>query len=1044
MNLSRLFILRPIATSLLMLAILFSGLLAYRLLPQAALPQVDYPIIQVNTFYPGASAEVMTSLVTAPLERQFGSIAGVQQLSSNSANGVSVITLQFDLSVQLENAEQSVQAAINTAANFLPRDLPSPPIYNKVNPADAAILSLAVTATEVPLTQLQDWVDTRLAQKLAQVSGVGLVTLSGGQRPAVRVQVNPAALASYGLSFADLRSAIDTANSNQAKGNFDSAEQSFALEANSQLKSAADYGNLIVATRAGRSIRLNDVARVIEAAENNALGAWIGQQAAILVSIQRQPGANVIEIVDNIRKLLPDLEASLPASVKVSIISDRTCSVRSALDAVKFELMLAIALVVMVIFLFLRTFAATFIPALAVPLSLVGTFGIMYLAGFSINNLTLMALTIATGFVVDDAIVMIENISRHREMGKSALQSALDGAKQISFTIVSLTFSLLAVLIPLLFMGDIIGHLFREFAITLAVAILISGLVSLTLTPMLCAYLLKAGHEPSPYRWLQTTEKWLDQLIAKYGRSLTWVLLHQKLTLGVVALSIVLTLLLAVWVPKGFFPQQDTSIIQGITEAPQSISFSAMAARQQLLTAALEADPAVANIASMVGVDGINTTLNSGRLQIVLKPYDQRDSMQTVIQHLTDKAQTVSGIQLYLQPLQDITVNDRPSRSQYQLIVESADPEALSQWVPQLQAALGALPELRDVSSNQQKNGRSVNIEIDRDTAARLGVTVAAIDAALYSAFGQGYVSTIFSETNQYRVVMESQPAFNTGLQPLDSIYVPSKTGQQVPLRSLASWREGKASLLVSREKQFPSVTLSFNLANGVALGEAVTAIENNLAQLKVPAAIQTRFNGEALVFNQALKNQLFLILAALVTMYIVLGVLYESYIHPLTVLSTLPSAAIGALLALMISERELTVIAVIGIILLIGIVQKNAIMIIDFALDAQRNQGLSPRDAIYQASLQRFRPILMTSLAAFFSAVPLVFSHGAGAELRQPLGITLIGGLLLSQLLTLFTTPVVYLSFNRLIRQDNSTDVAEELEKQRDRSEELGREAST
>ena len=1020
MNLSRIFILRPIATSLLMLAILFSGLLAYRLLPQAALPQVDYPTIQINTFYPGASAEVMTTLVTAPLERQFGAIAGVKQLSSNSANGVSIITLQFDLKIRLENAEQSVQAAINTATNFLPRDLPARPVYNKVNPADAPILSLAVTADAIPLTQLQDWVDTRLAQKLSQVSGVGLVTLSGGQRPAVRVQVNPAALASYGLSFADLRAVIAAANSNQAKGNFDSAEQSFALEANSQLKSAADYSNLIVATRAGRSIRLADIAQVNEAAENNALGAWAGQQAAILVSIQRQPGANVIAVVDQVRELLPALESSLPPSVKVSLISDRTGSVRSALASVKFELIMAIALVVMVIFLFLRTLAATLIPALAVPLSLIGTFGIMYLAGFSINNLTLMALTIATGFVVDDAIVMIENISRHREMGKSALQAALDGAKQIGFTIVSLTFSLLAVLIPLLFMGDVIGRLFREFAITLAVAILISGIVSLTLTPMLCAHLLKTEHGPSPYSWLRKLEAGLDRLIENYGVALAWVMARQKITLSVVIGTIMITLLLAFSVPKGFFPQQDTGVIQGITEAPQSISFAAMAERQQQLSAALADDPAIDNIASMVGVDGINTTLNSGRLQIVLKPYGERDNVKTVITRLEQKAEAITGIKLYLQPLQDLTVNDRPSRTQYQLIVESTDPEILREWIPTLESALAELPELEGLTSNRQDEGRGVYIEIDRDTAARLGVSVAAVDDALYSAFGQGFVSTIFSEANQYRVVMESQPQFGKGITPLDSIYIRSSNGEQISLRNIARWQERTVSLLVSREKQFPSVTLSFNLVEGVALGKAVAAINKKIAELETPTAIQTRFNGEALVFSQALKNQAFLIIAALITMYIVLGILYESYIHPLTVLSTLPSAAIGALLALMISGRELTVIAIIGIILLIGIVQKNAIMIIDFALDAQRNQGLNPRDAIYQASLQRFRPILMTSLAAFFAAVPLVLSHGAGAELRQPLGIALLGGLILSQLLTLFTTPVVYLYFNRFVKINN------------------------
>lgn len=1018
MNPSRQFIARPIATSLFMLAILLAGLLAYRLLPQAALPQVDYPTIQVTTLYPGASPELMTRLVTSPLERQFGAIAGLKQMSSNSSGGASIITLQFELGLRLDVAEQSVQAAINTAANFLPRDLPTPPIYSKVNPADLPILTLAVTAEGIPPTEVQDWVDTFLSQKIAQVNGVGLVSLSGGQRPAVRIKVNPQALAAYGVGLDQVRSAIINANSNQAKGNFESELQAFAIDANSQLKSPEEYAALALTSNRGALLRLGDVAEVSNGAENTQLAAWANQQPAILVSVQRQPGANVIEVTDSIQALLPQLQAALPDNIHIHLLSDRTITVRAALAGVKFELSLAIALVVMVIFLFLRSVSATLIPSLAVPLSLIGTFGIMYLAGFSLNNLTLMALTIATGFVVDDAIVMIENIARHIEEGEKPLAAALKGSEQIGFTIISLTFSLIAVLIPLLFMGDVVGRLFREFAITLAVAILISAVVSLTLTPMLCARLLKPGQHHQG-RFAQWTEAWLDRVIARYKIGLMWVLERQRQTSLVVAGTIFTSVLLAILVPKGFFPQQDTGVIQGISEGPQDISFTAMSQRQLQLSKILEADPAVESISSVVGIDGINSTLNSGRLLINLKPFAERESLDIILPRLQQLSQQVEGIRLFLQPAQDLTLDDRISRTQYQYLIESTDPQQIDRWLPQLLEKLQSLAELEDVTSNLQNQGLSAFVEVDRDMAARLGVSLASVDDALYNAFGQRLVSTIFTQSNQYRVVLEVAQEEESGLKALDSLYVSSRDGRQIPLSSLARWSEKPTHLLISREKQFPAATISFNLREGVSLGEAVKKIESAQAELALPASVQTRFQGAALVFRSALNNQLWLIIAALVTMYIVLGVLYESYIHPLTILSTLPSAGIGALLALLVMGRDLSVIAIIGIILLIGIVQKNAIMIIDFALDAQRNQGLNARDAVVQASLLRFRPILMTTLAALFSAVPLVLGEGAGSELRQPLGITLIGGLLVSQMLTLFTTPVVYLAFDRFVKKE-------------------------
>jgi len=1018
MNPSRPFILRPVATSLLMAAILLSGLLAYRLLPQAALPQVDYPTIQVRSVYPGASPEVMASAVTAPLERQFGMMAGLAQMSSTSSSGVAVITLQFALEVSLDIAEQTVQAAINAAANLLPPDLPAPPVYSKVNPSDAPVLTLAVSADAMPLAVAQDLVETRLAQKIAQVTGVGLVTVTGGQRPAMRIQVNPAAMASYGLGFDQIRAAVAAANSNQAKGSFEGPQVSSTVNANSQLTSAEEYRQLIVSTHDGGPLRLQDVATVIDGVEDARLAAWANQRPALLVNIQRQPGANVIAVVDRIRKLLPALQAGLPAALDVTVLTDRTDTIRASVRDVQFELLLAIVLVVMVIFLFLRTFSATLIPSFAVPLSLVGTFGVMWLAGFSINNLTLMALTIATGFVVDDAIVMIENIARHIEEGEGPLEAALKGSKQIGFTIISLTFSLIAVLIPLLFMGDVVGRLFREFAITLAVAILISAAVSLSLTPMLCARLLKNTPLAQQGRFYRASEAVLVGVIKGYGRLLRGVLNHQVPALLVTLATFLVTALLAWSIPKGFFPSQDTGVLLGITEAPQSVSFAAMADLQQQAAAEILRDPAVASLASFIGVDGVNPTLNSGRLQINLKPHGQRDNAAAVIRRLQTALKTVPGIEVYLQPVQDLSVEDRVSRTQYQFLVESADAALLERWVPVLLERLRGLKALADVNSNQQNSGLQAYVEVDRDTAGRLGISMAAVDDALYSAFGQRFISTIYTQSNQYRVVLETQPDFQQGLQALETVHISAAGGRQVPLRSIAHISEKPVALVVNREKQFPAVTLSFNLAEGYSLGQAVDAIEAEKQALGLPLSVQTRFQGSALAFRAALENELWLVLAALVTMYIVLGVLYESYIIPLTILSTLPSAGVGALLALRLSGTDLSVIAIIGIILLIGIVQKNAIMIVDFALEAQRGQGRPPREAVYQACLLRFRPILMTTLAALFSALPLMLSEGSGAELRQPLGVAMVGGLLFSQVLTLFTTPVIYLAFDRLARR--------------------------
>jgi len=1018
-NPSRLFILRPVATSLAMVAILLAGLLAFRQLPLSALPEVDYPTIQVLTFYPGASPEVMTSSVTAPLERQFGQMPGLREMSSMSSGGSSVITLQFTLDVGLDVAEQEVQAAINAGSNFLPTDLPAPPVYNKVNPADAPILTLGISSKTMPLPQVQNLADTRLATKISQVTGVGLVSLSGGQRPAVRVQANPRALAANSLSLDDVRTAIGAANVNQAKGSFDGPERAYTIDANDQLRSADEYKKIIVAYRNGAPVVLSDVADVVEDAENVRLGAWANAEPAIIMNIQRQPGANVIQVVDRIKKLLPDLRSQLPPGIDIQLLTDRTTTIRASVHDVEVELLFAVALVVMVIFLFLRTAAGTIIPSVAVPLSLVGTFGVMYLAGFSINNLTLMAMTIATGFVVDDAIVMIENISRYVEQGMKPLEAALKGAGEIGFTIISLTISLIAVLIPLLFMGEVVGRLFREFSITLAVAILISAFVSLTLTPMMSARLLKKEKEKEAHG------DWFSKVISYYHARLEWVLDHQSATLWVALGTLVLTVLLYIVVPKGFFPVQDTGVLQGISEAPQSVSYAAMAERQQALAKAILEDPDVESLSSFIGVDGTNPTLNTGRFLINLKPHSARAGALEVMRRLQDRVAEVEGVTLYLQPIQDLTIEDRVSRTQYQFTLEAPSGALLAEWVAKLLDKLETAPELVDVASDLQTQGLQAYVDIDRDSASRLGVTAAAVDNALYNAYGQRLISTIFTQSNQYRVVLEVKPEFGRGPQAINDLYVASTNGTQVPLSAVAKIVEKPTSLAVNHIGQFPAATISFNLAQGASLGAAVKAIEAAEKEIGMPVAVRTGFEGAALAFRASLSNTIWLLLAAVATMYIVLGVLYESYIHPVTILSTLPSAGVGALLALLLTGNDLGIVGVIGIVLLIGIVKKNAIMMIDFALEAERNEGKSPREAITQACLLRFRPILMTTMSALLAALPLMLGTGVGSELRHPLGLTMVGGLIVSQMLTLFTTPVVYLWFDRLGERWRKKEVA-------------------
>jgi multidrug efflux pump len=999
-----------------MTAVMLAGIVAYQQLPVSALPQVDYPTIQVLTFYPGAGPSVIVSSVTAPLERQFGQVPGLKQMTSTSTFGASLIVLQFDLDQNIDVEEQQVQAAINAGGTFLPTDLPNPPIYSKVNPADAPILTMALSSDTMPLQKVEDLADTTLAQKISQLPGVGLVTISGGQKPAVRVQANPTSLASYGLSLEDLRVALANANQDQAKGNIDGPRQAYTIGANDQIFSSAEYKPIIVGYKNGAPVRVQDVANVIDSVENASQAAWFNDTPAVILNIQRQPGANIINVVDRIEALLPTLRASLPPSVQVSILTDRTTTIRASVKDVQFELMLTVALVVMVIFLFLRNLSATTIPSVAVPLSIVGTFAAMYLLGFSLDNLSLMALTISTGFVVDDAIVMIENIDRYLEDGYSPLDAALKGSGQIGFTIISLTVSLIAVLIPLLFMGDIVGRLFREFAITLSVTILISAAVSLTLTPMMCAKLLRHRPLESQGTFYRVSEWGWRWVIDRYAGSLRFVLRHQTVTLLVTLGTLVLTLYMYVVVPKGFFPVQDTGVILGISQAPETISFEGMAEKQRQLARVILQDADVVSLSSFIGVDGTNMTPNSGRIQINLKPRDERTSDVTqIIRRIADKAQSVEGITLYMQAVQDLTVEDRVSRTQFQYSLEAADPNELATWVPRLVQRLQALPELRDVATDQQNHALEEDLVVDRDTASRLGITTAAIDNTLYDAFGQRLVSIMFTQINQYHVVLEVAPEFRQSPDALKSLYVKSSSGQQVPLSAFTHFEPNTASLMLNHQGQFPSTTISFNLAPGASLGDAVRDIENVGREIGLPESVAASFQGTAAAFRNSLANESWLLLAAIVTVYIVLGVLYESYIHPLTILSTLPSAGVGAILALQIFHLDLGVIALIGIILLIGIVKKNAIMMIDFALEAERGEHLPPDEAIYQACLLRFRPIMMTTMAALFGALPLALGRGTGSELRQPLGICIIGGLLISQLLTLYTTPVVYIWFDRL-----------------------------
>jgi multidrug efflux pump len=1075
MSPSRPFILRPVATSLLMAAILLVGIVAYTQLPISALPEVDYPTIQVITFYPGASPDVTASAVTAPLERQFGEVPGLSQMTSTSSAGSSVIVLQFELNLDIDVAEQEVQASINSAQTFLPPDLPTPPIYSKTNPADTPVLTLALTSQTVPLSQVEDLADTRLAQKISQLQGVGLVSISGGQKPAVRVQVNPTALSSYGINLEDVRAALQQTSLDSAKGNFDGARQDYQIDANDQLLTSADFRSVVVAYRNGAPVVLSDVANVVDGAENVDQAAWMNNTPAVILNIQRQPGANIIQVVDRIKKLLPVLQTNLPAAVHVSILNDRTTTIRASVKDVEFELMLTVGLVVMVIFLFLRSLSATIIPSVAVPLSIIGTFAVMYLAGYSLDNLSLMALTISTGFVVDDAIVMIENIARFIEEGDKPLEAALKGAEQIGFTIISLTISLIAVLIPLLFMGDIVGRLFREFAVTLAVTILVSAAVSLTLTPMMSARLLRHTPPDKQGRFYRWSEHMFDRIIEAYGRSLQWVLQYQTATLLVALGTLVLTIILYIIVPKGFFPVQDTGIIQGFSQAPESISFAAMSQRQQKLTQVILKDPAVENLSSFIGVDGTNTTLNSGRILITLKPLgDRKINASDIIRRMQPNLEKVEGITLYLQPVQDLTVEDRVSRTEYQYSLEDPDLNELNTWTAKFVQKLQGLPELTDVATDQQTSGLAASLVIDRVTASRMGITPEMIDETLYDAFGQREISTLYTQLNQYHVILETLPEFQHNPDKLQDIYVRSATapassssgsstsavtsssgssgatagttgpsssstsasstiplvsganGAAVPLSAFTHFDSTTAPLAINHQGQFPVVTISFNLAPNASLGAATTAIDKAKSDLGMPLSVQGAFQGTAASFQASLASEPLLILAALVTVYIVLGVLYESYIHPITILSTLPSAGVGAILALLICGTELSIVALIGIILLIGIVKKNGIMMIDFALEAERKEHKSATDAIYQACLLRFRPIMMTTMAALLGGLPLALGSGIGSELRKPLGIAMVGGLLVSQVLTLYTTPVIYIFFDNLAHRFSRADAAQ------------------